>query len=110
MLIINVVSLAAVGLIVAGFLVALDRRDAREREERAGLLQRIQAPHAAVAEHHYRAEQPVEPGSGLPMSDAEVAKIEGGRVPDVDAETKKWIAQVEAIENGSSQLLDGVIQ
>lgn len=37
-------------LTVAGFLVLLDRKDRREREERGLLLQRIQAPEVAVAQ------------------------------------------------------------
>jgi hypothetical protein len=43
-------SIALLAVIVS-FAWLLDRRDARERAERAELLQRIQAPHAAVAEH-----------------------------------------------------------
>jgi hypothetical protein len=95
---------------IAAFAWLLDRRDQRGRAERAELLQRIQAPHAAVAEHHYRADPPVDPGSGLPMTDTEIAELEGNRVPDVGEETRKWIAQVEAIENGTAQLEDGVLQ
>lgn len=109
-MLVYIASLVLIAVIVGGFLVAQDRRDARERTERAGLLQRIQAPHAAVAEHHHRADPPVQTDSGLPMSDAEVAELEGGQVPDVDVETKKWIAQIEAIENGAAQIQDGVLQ
>lgn len=47
-----VVALVAV---VIAHIVLLDRRDARERQERADLLQRIQAPQIAVAEHSPRA-------------------------------------------------------
>jgi hypothetical protein len=100
-------SIALLAVIVS-FAWLLDRRDARERAERAELLQRIQAPHAAVAEHHYRADPP-ETGSSLPMSDAEIADQERNGVPDTDAERQRWIAQVEAIENGTAQLLDGVL-
>jgi hypothetical protein len=109
-MLVYIASLILIAAIVAAFLLASDRRDRRERVERAELLQRIQAPHAAVAEHHYRADPPVDPGSGLPMTDTEIAELEGNRVPDVGEETRKWIAQVEAIENGTAQLEDGVLQ
>lgn len=108
-MLVYIASLAVIALIVGGFLAFLDRRDRRERAERAELLQRIQAPHAAVAEHYHRADPPVETESGLPMTDAEVAEVESGRMPDVDAEREQWIARVEAIENGRAQLLDGVL-
>lgn len=81
---------------------------AQDRSERAELLQRIQAPHAAVAEHYHRADPP-EAGSSLPMTDAEIADQERGQVPDVDVERARIIAQMEAIENGTAQLLDGVL-
>jgi hypothetical protein len=109
-MLVYIASLFLIAAIVAAFLLASDRRDRRERAERAELLQRIQAPHAAVAEHHYRADPPVDPGSGLPMTDTEIAELEGNRVPDVGEETRKWIAQVEAIENGTAQLEDGVLR
>jgi hypothetical protein len=109
-MLVYIASLILIATIVAAFLTASDRRDRRERAERADLLQRIQAPHAAVSEHHHRAEPPIDPGSGLPMSDTQIAELEGNRVPDVDEETRKWIAQVEAIENGTAQLEDGVLQ
>jgi hypothetical protein len=109
-MLVYIASLILIATIVAAFLTASDRRDRRECAERAELLQRIQAPHAAVSEHHHRAEAPVDPGSGLPMSDTQIAELEGNRVPNVDEETRKWIAQVEAIENGTAQLEDGVLQ
>jgi hypothetical protein len=109
-MLVYIASLTLIATIVAAFLTASDRRDRRERAERADLLQRIQAPHAAVSEHHHRAEPPIDPGSGLPMSDTQIAELERNRVPDVDEETRKWIAQVEAIENGTAQLEDGVLQ
>jgi hypothetical protein len=102
-------SLVLIASIVTAFLVASDRRDRRERVERAELLQRIQAPHAAVAEHHHRATVPVDPGSGLPMTDGEMAGMEGG-IPDPDVERQRMIAWMEAVENGTVQLEDGVIQ
>jgi HD superfamily phosphodiesterase len=108
-MLVYIASLILIAAIVAAFLVASDRRDRRERAERAELLQRIQAPHAAVAEHHHAVDPPVDPGSGLPMTDAEVAELQGNRV-DVPEELRKWIAQVEAIENGTAQLEDGVLQ
>jgi hypothetical protein len=95
---------------IAAFAWLLDRRDQRERAERAELLQRIQAPHAAVAEHHYRADPPTDPGSGLPMTDTEIAELQGARTPNVPEELQKWIAHVEAIENGTAQLEDGVLR
>lgn len=52
------VALGLLALTIAGFLVVLDRRDKRQHEDRqaqrleiAGLLQRIQAPQLAVAQH-----------------------------------------------------------
>lgn len=54
----TVALIAALVLTVVGFLVLLDRKDKRavaerdrERRERADLLQRIQAPEAAVIQH-----------------------------------------------------------
>jgi hypothetical protein len=49
--------------VIGAFAWLLDRRDARAQAERAELLQRIQAPHAAVAEHYHRADPPTEPGA-----------------------------------------------
>jgi hypothetical protein len=43
------------------------------------------------------------------MSDAEIADQERNGVPDADAERQRLIAQMEAIENGTAQLLDGVL-
>lgn len=52
--------------VICGFLLVLDRRDARaqleraaDREERQALLQRIQAPSEAVFEHATREAPPV---------------------------------------------------
>jgi hypothetical protein len=109
-MLVYIASLILIAAIVAAFLIASDRRDRRERAERAELLQRIQAPHAAVAEHHHAVDPPVDPGSGLPMTDAEIAELQRARVPDVDEETRKWIEQVEAIENGTAQIEDGVLR
>jgi hypothetical protein len=108
-MLVYIASLLLIALIVAGFLIAQDRRDRRERAERADLLQRIQAPQAAIHQHHHRTDAPAEPGSGLPMTDTEIAEMQGG-VPDVDDETRKLIAHIEAMENGSAQLEDGVIR
>jgi hypothetical protein len=73
--------LIIVGLIAAGFLVLLDRKDARaktereaERVERQVLLQRIQAPDAAVYEHATR-DLPADP-EPFPMSDEQLAEQE----------------------------------
>jgi hypothetical protein len=107
-MLVYIASLALIALIVAGFLIASDRRDRRERLERADLLQRIQAPQAASISI-ITAPTPGEPGSGLPMTDTEIAQMQGG-IPDADAERENVIAHVEAIENGSAQLEDGVIR
>lgn len=107
-MLVYIASLVLIAAIVAAFLVAADRRDRRERVERAVLLQRIQAPHAAVHEHHYRAQEPVESGSGLPMTDGEMAGLEGG-IPDPDVARQKAIAWLEAMEDGTAQLEDGVL-
>lgn len=60
-------------LVNAGFLVLLDRRDSRDRDERSVLLQRIQAPEQAVYEHAVTEHAE---GSGLPMSDEQVAQMQ----------------------------------
>jgi hypothetical protein len=108
-MLVYIASLLLIALVVAGFLVAQDRRDRRERLERADLLQRIQAPQAAIHQHHHRADAPAEPGWGLPMTDTEIAQMQGG-IPDQDAERENVIAWMESIENGSAQLEDGVIR
>lgn len=72
---------AALILAIAGFLVLLDRNASRaklerdhERSERQVLLQRIQAPDAAVYEHATR-DLPADPES-FPMSDEQLAEQE----------------------------------
>lgn len=45
------IALIFAAVVVVGAYIVIDRRDARERAERAGLLQRIQAPDVAVAQH-----------------------------------------------------------
>ena len=110
MLTLFIASLVLIAVIVAGFLIATDRRDRREREERAELLQRIQAPQAAIAEHYHRALQQTEPIDGLPMTDHEMAGLEGRISPtDAEAERQRMIAWIEARENGTAQLQDGII-
>jgi len=104
-----IASLIVIGFVCVAFLFAQDRRDRRERSERAELLQRIQAPHAAIAEHHHRVDPPAEPGTGLPMTDAEMVELEGGP-PNVEQDRQQLIAWMEAIENGTVQPEDGVIQ
>lgn len=103
--------------VIFAFLVLLDRRDERavreraaDREELQVLLQRIQAPHAAVHEHHgaVTAPEPVQ-ASSLPMSDEEVADLQNRHAPDGASELARIIAQMEAVENGSAQLEDGVL-
>lgn len=68
-------------LTVAAFLFLLDRRDARdkteraaEREERQTLLQRIQAPEAAIVDYSMR-DLPSDP-SPFPQSDEQIAEQE----------------------------------
>jgi hypothetical protein len=102
--------ISALVLVNAGWLVVLDRRDTRDRAERQMLLQRIQAPQAAVHEHHHAAAPPAPAaGSGLPMSDEQVADLQNRLVPDGGSELARIIAQMEAVENGSAQIEDGVL-
>jgi hypothetical protein len=75
-----------------------DRRDKRERSERADLLQRIQAPQAAVTAHHAAATGPVAVNDGLPMSDEEIAEQQ---------ERDRMISWLEAAENNRLSLVDG---
>jgi hypothetical protein len=112
MLIVYIASLILIALVVTGFLVVLDRRDARAQSERAGLLQRIQAPQAAIAAHHQAVTPvPVEAGSGMPMSDAEIAEAASGQpIATQEQQKERLIAWMEAVENGAVQIEDGVIQ
>lgn len=68
----------------------VERLLAEQRAETATLLQRIQAPVAAVTEHHAQV-VPQERMSSLPMSDAEMAEQE---------ERTRLISAIEAAENG----------
>lgn len=96
--------------VIAGFLLLLDRRDERAQRERATLLQRALAPHAAAAEHHATVMPPTEQsGSLMPMSDEEIAQMQARQIPDEQTELQRYIAQIEAIENGTVQLEDGLI-
>jgi hypothetical protein len=99
--------IAALILTLAGFLVLLDRRDTRDRAERQMLLQRIQNPQAAVHEHHQAVTPPDPPASPLPMSDEEMAEMMDGRIP---SDLAAAIAKIEAVENGSAQLEDGLLR
>jgi hypothetical protein len=99
--------IAALILTLAGFLVLLDRRDTRDRAERQMLLQRIQNPQAAVHEHHQAVTPPDPPASPLPMSDEEMAEMMDGRIP---SDLAAAIAKIEAVENGSAQLEDGMLR
>jgi hypothetical protein len=56
------------------YLVLLDRKDARDRDERQVLLQRIQAPESATYEHAVQ-QLPPDP-SGMPPSDEQLAELE----------------------------------
>jgi hypothetical protein len=87
---------AALILTLAGFLVLLDRKDARaklerdaDRTERQVLLQRIQAPEAATYEHAAQ-HLPQDP-SGLPMSDEQLAEAE---------ERQRMLDMIERAERG----------
>lgn len=86
--------------------VLLDRRDARDRVERASWLQRIQNPQAAVAEHHAALTPPEPAPNPFPMSDEEMAEMEAQRVPD---SIQALIARMEAAENGTVQIEDGLL-
>lgn len=103
---INTVLLAS--LVVACLLV-LDRHDRRHQEERAqhraelaALLQRIQAPQAAVAEYHATVTPASGPANAMPMSDHEMAAAED----DLSPETRRLIAAMEAVENGHVPMTD----
>lgn len=97
-------------LVVGGHLWLLDRRDRRDRAERAELHQRFQAPHAAIAEHHQVVTAaPVESDGGLPMTDEEMAKAQSVLTP-WERERDRLIAQMEAMENGTARVEDGVLQ
>jgi hypothetical protein len=81
---VTVALIAALIVTVAGFLVLLDRRDARlteerdrDREERQVLLQRIQAPESATYEHAVQ-QMPPDP-EPYPMSDEQLAEAEERR-------------------------------
>jgi hypothetical protein len=90
-----IVALVAIN---AGYLIHLDRRDKRERDERADLLQRIQAPHVAVAEHHAETAVTVPPVEvPFPMSDEEIA---------AQQDKDELISWMEAVENGRASLLE----
>lgn len=85
---------AALFLTIAGFLVLLDRKDKRERDERATLLQRIQAPEAATYEHAVQHAPPDEP---YPLSDDEAQKeLEVAqaleRMEQMEAEAAPWLS------------------
>ena len=83
--------IAALIAVNVAYLVLLDRKDARDREERQTLLQRIQAPEAAVYEHATQG-LPDDP-SPYPLSDDELAEQE---------ERARVIAFIEQHENGAS--------
>lgn len=83
--------LAALVAVNIAYLVLLDRRDTRDRSERAVLLQRIQAPEAAVYEHAAPM-LPPDP-EGLPMTDEQLAEQE---------ERARVLSFLERHENGLS--------
>jgi hypothetical protein len=100
---------AALILTLTGFLWLLDRRDKRDRTERASWLQRIQNPQAAVHEHHAQVTPPAPAASPLPMTDEEIAEMQANRIPDGQSELAQIIARMEAAENGTAQIEDGLI-
>lgn len=73
----------------AAFVWIIDRKDKRERDERQVLLQRIQAPEAAVYEHATQ-NAPEDQGS-YPMSDEQLAEEE---------ERVRAITDIELMERG----------
>jgi hypothetical protein len=88
---------AALVLTITGFLALLDRKDARakaerdaDREERQVLLQRIQAPEAAIVDHSMR-NVPDDPDP-FPMSDEQLAEQE---------ERARVLQFIERHENGN---------
>jgi hypothetical protein len=99
--------LAALVAVNIAYLLLIDRRDSRDRTERAAWLQRIQNPQAAVHEHHRAVTPPDPPASPLPMSDEEMAEMMDGRIP---SDLAAAIAKIEAVENGSAQLEDGLLR
>lgn len=62
----------AVVAVNVAYIVFLDRRDQRERVERAHLLQRIQAPEAAVYQH--ATQHAPEDQGAYPATDEEIAE------------------------------------
>lgn len=81
--------LTALVAVNVAYLVLLDRRDTRDRSERATLLQRIQAPEAAVYEHAAPM-LPPDP-EGIPMNDEQLAEME---------ERARVLSFIERHENG----------
>lgn len=93
----TLVLIAALVAVSIAHICLLDRKDKRERTERAELLQRIQAPRAAVAEHHAVTAPPQPESDGLPMSDQQIADLQ---------ERDRIISWMEAVENGDETMLD----
>ena len=94
----TVAFLAALAAVTIAYLILLDRKDARgkqerdaDREERQTLLQRIQAPEAAVYERATR-DLPQDPDP-FPLTDEELAEQE---------ERARVIAFIEQHENGAN--------
>lgn len=65
-----IITIAALACVAGALIWAQDRRDQRERAERAVLLQRIQAPREAVYEHATRT-----PAAVATAQPAEVAAV-----------------------------------
>lgn len=101
-----VMLIVALLLTVAGHLWLSDRRDTRDRTERASWLQRIQAPQAAVYEHHAAVTSPEPAASPLPLSDEEMAEMQA---PGSHESVAAIIARMEAAENGTGQPEDYLI-
>jgi hypothetical protein len=79
------------GVVIAGFLALLDRKDRRHAAEIQVLLQRIQAPEVAVAQH---ASVTSEPDETLPLSDDEM-----------DDEVREAVERMEAMEREAAPWL-----
>lgn len=109
----TLLALILLAIVAGALIVALDRMHARQaadhqahRAELAELLQRIQSPRAAVAEHHAAVTVPGPPENAMPMTDMEIAATEHHVDPRAAAEREALIAHIEAVENGQQSILE----
>jgi len=82
---------AALIIAIAGFLILLDRKDARDNAQLARLLVHIQAPEVAVAQH---AAEHAGPDDPTPVTDDELEEemretVE--RMERLEAEAAPWL-------------------